>query len=89
MLLFSTRSQILWGQVLGLASVQGAITLAWIIYGAYLPALLLELGLPLSMGLKLLIIESALAVLMEPVMGGLSDRSYSGWAVGFPSLRSV
>ena len=86
MLLFSTRSQILWGQVLGLASVQGAITLAWIIYGAYLPALLLELGLPLSMALKLLIIESALAVLMEPVMGGLSDRSYQWVGSRFPFI---
>lgn len=86
MLLFSTRSQILWGQVLGLASVQGAITLAWIIYGAYLPKLLQDLGLPLSMGLKLLIIESALAVLMEPVMGGLSDRSYQWVGSRFPFI---
>ena len=84
MFFFPTRSQILWRQVWGLASVQGAITLAWIIYGAYLPKLLLELGLPLSMGLKLLVIESALAVLMEPVMGGLSDRSYKWVGSRFP-----
>ena len=84
MFFFPTRSQILWGQVWGLAAVQGAITLAWIIYGAYLPRLLLEFGLPLNMGLKLLIIESALAVLMEPVMGGLSDRSYQWVGSRFP-----
>ncbi len=84
MFFFPTRSQILWGQVWGLAAVQGSITLAWIIYGAYLPKLLLELGLPLNMGLKLLIIESALAVLMEPVMGGLSDRSYQWVGSRFP-----
>lgn len=84
MFFFPTRSQIMWGQVWGLASVQGAITLAWIIYGAYLPKLLADLGLPLSLGLKLLIVESALAVLMEPVMGRLSDRSYKWVGSRFP-----
>jgi len=86
MLLFSTRSQILWWQVWGLAAVQGSITLAWIIYGAYLPKLLGDLGLPLTLGLKLLILESALAVLMEPVMGGLSDRSYQWVGSRFPFI---
>lgn len=38
------------------------------------------------MALKLLIIESALAVLMEPVMGGLSDRSYQWVGSRFPFI---
>lgn len=83
---FPAQSRVLWYQVWGLASVQGAITLAWIIYGAYLPKLLADMGLPLSMGLKLLIIESALAVLMEPVMGGLSDQSYQWIGSRFPFI---
>lgn len=66
---------ILWRQVCGLAAVQGAISLAWIIYTIYLPDLLKQLEFPLELGLTLLIVENILAILMEPLMGGLSDRA--------------
>ncbi len=35
---------VLWRQVLGLTAVQGAITLAWVIYRLYLPDLLAQFG---------------------------------------------
>ena len=68
-----------WGQVWSLASVQGAITLCWVIYGAYLPKLLQQgLGIPedvaKAMSASLLIVENALGIVMEPLWGGLSDR---------------
>lgn len=56
---FPNQPRVLWRQVWGLAAIQAAITLAWLIYGAYLPKLLTEIGLPVGLELKLLIVESA------------------------------
>ncbi len=80
----STR--ILWLQVAGLASVQGAITLSWLIYALYLPQLLVEFGFPASLAAGLLILENALAVVMEPLFGGLSDRFKRKLGTSFPFI---
>ena len=40
----SVGQRVLWLQVLGLAAVQGAISLTWVIYNLYLDDLLLTLG---------------------------------------------
>ncbi|MBD2361943.1 MFS transporter [Anabaena minutissima FACHB-250] len=66
---------ILWVQVGVLAALQGAITLCWVIYNAYLPQLLSQFGFPASLAIGLLVIENALAVILEPLMGGLSDQA--------------
>ncbi|MBW4522248.1 MAG: MFS transporter [Scytolyngbya sp. HA4215-MV1] len=65
---------ILWLQVFALAAMQGAITLCWVIYNIYLGKLLTQLGLPAPWAVTLLIVENLLAVLLEPLMGTLSDR---------------
>lgn len=77
---------VLWQQVWGLAAVQGSITLAWLIYGLYLPQLLSQFGFPQTLAAGLLIVESLLAVVMEPLMGGLSDRSYRWVGSRFPFI---
>jgi hypothetical protein len=41
---------ILWAQVGGLAALQGAITLTWVIYNLYLVDLLTRLGFPQAPG---------------------------------------
>jgi hypothetical protein len=41
-----TQPAVLWLQVWGLAAVQGAITLTWIIYNLYLPQLLAQFSFP-------------------------------------------
>lgn len=69
------KFNILWVQVWVLAALQGAITLCWVIYNAYLPKLLTQFGFPPSLAVGLLIIENALAVILEPLMGGLSDQA--------------
>lgn len=69
-----STSSILWSQVLGVAFVQGAISLCWLIYSLYIPALLVSAGLDERMAVGLVTIESFLAAGIEPVMGGLSDR---------------
>ncbi|MBV6627988.1 MAG: MFS transporter [Rivularia sp. (in: Bacteria)] len=78
--------QILWLQVCGLAMVQGAITLSWVIYNFYLPKLLVQFGFPKSLAISLLIVENALAVFMEPLMGSLSDNRQRWFASRFPFI---
>lgn len=84
----ATLSQppVLWLQVWGLAAVQGAITLTWIIYNLYLPQLLAQFGFPKQFAVGLLILENALAVVMEPLMGGLSDQTKRWVGSRFPFI---
>jgi MFS family permease len=63
-----------WPQLLGLATLQAAITLTWVVYNAYLVKLLAGFGIPAIWATYLLVIESLISVLLEPVMGWLSDR---------------
>jgi Na+/melibiose symporter-like transporter len=85
-----TKSQsatsILWGQVVGLATVQGAITLTWVIYNLYLVTLLTDLGFPKPLATGLLIIENLLAMVMEPLMGSFADRVQHRVGTRFPFI---
>lgn len=81
-----TQPTILWLQVWGLAAVQGAIILCWIIYNLYLPKLLVSYGFPESLAVGIIIIENALAVLMEPLMGGISDKAKYWVGSRFPFI---
>lgn len=74
-----TSEQVRWLQVWSLASVQGAMTLTWIAYGIYLPKFIEQVfGYPTTQAQQLtaliLVIESAIGVIVEPLFGGLSDR---------------
>ncbi|MBD2462429.1 MFS transporter [Oscillatoria sp. FACHB-1407] len=80
------RPLILWKQVLGLTAVQGAIALMWVVYGAYLPQLLAQFGLPIEAAIALVAIENGLAVVIEPIMGGISDRSLRWIGSRFPAI---
>lgn len=77
---------VLWRPVLGLAAVQGSIILSWVIYRAYLPKLLTQFGFPESLAAKLLLIEMILAIALEPLMGGLSDRVKYWVGTRFPFI---
>ena len=75
----ATSNQVRWLQVWSLAAVQGTISLTWIAYGAYLPKFIEQVfSYPPSQAQQfaafLLMIESAIAVIIEPLFGGLSDR---------------
>ncbi|MEM9808419.1 MAG: MFS transporter, partial [Cyanobacteria bacterium P01_D01_bin.56] len=78
------NTQILWAQVGGLAAVQGAITLLWVIYNLYLGDLLSRLGFPPALAAGLLVVENLLAMVMEPLMGSLSDRLQRQIGTRFP-----
>jgi MFS family permease len=66
---------VLWFQVFGLAVLQGAITLTWVVYNLYLPKLLGQFGFPKEFAIWLLVVENMLAIALEPLMGALSDRA--------------
>ena len=75
-----------WVRVLGLAALQGAITLTWIIYNLYMPALLTQFGFPLTVAQSILVIENLLAVAVEPTMGALSDQASRRGQGRFPFI---
>jgi Na+/melibiose symporter-like transporter len=80
--------QVLWLQVWGLAGLQGAIALTCLIYSVYLPQLLAEFNFPAQVGIALIIVENGLAVLLEPLMGGLSDRDKRQFGSRFPLIAA-
>ncbi|MEO0985910.1 MAG: MFS transporter [Cyanobacteria bacterium J06639_14] len=80
------NTRILWAQVCGLAAVQGAIALLWVIYNLYLVDLLGRLGFPTALATSLLIVENLLAIIMEPLMGSFSDRLQRQLGTRFPLI---
>ena len=81
-----SKINVLWLQVCSLGMVQGAISITWVIYNLYLPKLLVQFGFPESLAISLLILENALAVVMEPLMGSLSDRAQRWFGSKFPFI---
>jgi MFS family permease len=77
---------VLWGQVAGLAAVQGAITLSWVIYNLYLVQLLTGLGFPQGWAAGILVLENLMAIVMEPLMGSFSDRLQHQVGTRFPLI---
>ncbi len=82
----TTSPRVLWLQVWGLAAVQGAIALTWVIYNLYLPKLLTQFGFPKELATGVLILENILAAVMEPLMGGLSDQAQRWIGTRFPFI---
>ncbi|WP_272061620.1 MFS transporter [Oscillatoria sp. CS-180] len=80
------NQKIQWLQVWSLALVQGAIALAWVIYNLYLVSLLTQLGFSAALATALLILENLLAMVMEPLMGSLSDRLQRQLGTRFPLI---
>jgi Major Facilitator Superfamily len=80
-----------WSKIIGLSALQGAISLTWLIYNIYLPKLLISYGFSPGLAVLLLIIENTIAVILEPLFGSLSDRSYRWIATkfGFVSLGVI
>lgn len=82
----TTSPRVLWLQVCGLAAVQGAIALTWVIYNLYLLKLLTQFGFPKELATGVLILENILAAVMEPLMGGLSDQAQRWIGTRFPFI---
>jgi hypothetical protein len=69
-----------WYRIIGLSALQGAISLTWLVYNIYLPKLLVGYGFSPKLAVTLLIVENAIAVVLEPLFGSLSDRAFR-WVV--------
>jgi MFS family permease len=69
----NTRPEILWRQVWGLATLLAAIVFSWMAYGFYQPIILEELKFAELVG-WLGIWQGLLVAIIEPIIGGLSDR---------------
>lgn len=85
--MISTKQHpVLWLKVWGLAAVQGAITLMWVLYNLYLKQLLTQFGFPDTVVIGVLIIENILAAVIEPVVGSSSDRLQRTIGSRFPFI---
>lgn len=79
------QSLILWRQVGGVAVLQGAITLTWMLYRLYLPQLLAGFGFAgFDRGIGIL--EDTLAIAIEPFAGWLSDKQRHWMGTRFPLI---
>lgn len=79
------QNSILWKQLIGLALVQGAITLCWLLYRLYLPELLADFGLP-GLAPAILVLENVLGIIIEPAAGNFSDRQREWFGTRFPFI---
>ncbi|MDQ2097821.1 MAG: MFS transporter [Tychonema bourrellyi B0820] len=79
------HSLILWRQVGGVAALQGAITLTWMLYRLYLPQLLTGFGFP-GFDRGITILEDTLAIAIEPCAGWLSDKQRHWMGTRFPLI---
>ncbi|MGA7936789.1 MAG: MFS transporter [Kovacikia sp.] len=67
------QSSILWRQVWGLAALLAAIIFSWMAYGFYQPRILEKLGF-IGVASSLGVLQGLLGALVEPYVGGISDR---------------
>ncbi|GAB4214297.1 MAG: SLC45 family MFS transporter [Synechococcales cyanobacterium] len=77
-----------WVPVGVLAALQGAVTLCWVIYNFYLPDLLQQVGVGAAVAIGIQLVENALAAVVEPLMGGASDRLRQWVGSRFPLIAA-
>ncbi|NJN58566.1 MAG: MFS transporter [Leptolyngbyaceae cyanobacterium SL_5_9] len=65
---------VLWLPMAALAAVYGSITLSWVVYRVHLAEVVTQLGFAPTFAPQLLLIETLLAIALEPLAGQLSDR---------------
>jgi MFS family permease len=68
------QPSLVWMSVWALAALYGAFTLSWVIYRIHLPALLQQLEFSPQFAPTLLLIETLLAIAIDPLAGWFSDR---------------
>ncbi len=76
----------LWPQVIGLGLLNAAMSLSWLAYQLYLPQLLTSVGISAAFAATLLLLESGLAILLEPLFGFASDRTFRSAGTRWPFI---
>ncbi|QLE56536.1 MFS transporter [Nostoc sp. TCL26-01] len=85
MSIFTPHSSILWRQVWGLAAMLAAIVVSLMIYGMYQSQILSDLGFVQLVAI-LGIIQGLIGSVMEPLVGGLSDRILRQYGSRLPQI---
>jgi hypothetical protein len=73
MQLRGSQSSIIWRQVWGLSAILAAFMFSWTAYSLYQPKILQELGF-VKLATSLGIIQGLMGAVLEPLVGGLSDK---------------
>jgi MFS family permease len=76
----------LWQPVCALALVYGVFALGWMVYRVYLPVQMTQFGFSSQAAPLLLLIESLLAIAIEPLAGAFSDRTNRHQGTRFPII---
>lgn len=76
----------LWPQVISLGLLNAAMGLAWLAYQLYLPSLLTTMGIAAGFVATLLLIESLLAIVLEPLFGLGSDVTFRRMGTRWPLI---
>jgi MFS family permease len=81
-----SQAIVLWLPVAALATVYGSITLSWVVYRVHLAELVTQLGFAPSFAPQLLLIETLLAIALEPIAGRISDQNQRHQRNRFPLI---
>ncbi|MBD2056184.1 PucC family protein [Oculatella sp. FACHB-28] len=84
--LAQSQAVVLWLPVAALATVYGSITLSWVVYRVHLAELVTQLGFAPTFAPQLLLIETLLAIALEPLAGRLSDQTQQRQRNRFPLI---
>jgi len=76
----------LWQPICALALVYGLFALGWMVYRVHLPAQMAQVGFSPQAAPLLLLVESVLAIAIEPLAGSFSDRTYRYQGTRFPII---
>lgn len=81
----SSNRSILWQQVWGLAALLVAVLFSYMAYGLYQPQILTQLGFS-QLASRLELLQGLLAIIVEPCIGRISDRSMNRLGHRLPSI---
>jgi Na+/melibiose symporter-like transporter len=67
-------NRVLWTQAGGVAAVQAAISLMWLVYRLYILKLCKQFGIEPEFTFSIFIVEDLIAIAFEPFFGNFSDQ---------------
>jgi len=81
-----SQTAILWLPLTALAAVYGAITLSWVVYRVHLAELVTQFGFEPTFAPQLLLVETLLAIALEPLAGKVADQIHLRQSDRFPLI---
>jgi hypothetical protein len=87
MQLYNSQSPIIWRQVWGLSAILTAVMFSWTAYSYFQPKILQELGF-VQLATSLGIIQGFMGAVIEPLVGGISDKIQSRFGNRLPIITT-